>query len=31
VIEIRRYTTAQGRNVFGEWLAHLADLRHAPV
>jgi probable addiction module antidote protein len=27
VIEIRRYTTAQGIDVFGEWLAHLSDLK----
>jgi putative addiction module killer protein len=27
VIEIRRYTTAEGRDVFGEWLADLADLK----
>jgi putative addiction module killer protein len=27
VIEIRRYTTAEGRDVFGEWLASLADLK----
>jgi putative addiction module killer protein len=26
VIEIRRYTTAEGRDVFGEWLGNLADL-----
>jgi hypothetical protein len=23
LIEIRRYTTAEGRDVFGEWLADL--------
>jgi hypothetical protein len=23
---IRRYTTAEGRDIFGEWLANLADL-----
>lgn len=27
MIEIRRYTTAEGRDVFGEWVANLADLR----
>jgi putative addiction module killer protein len=27
VIEIRRYLTAEGRDVFGEWLANLADLK----
>lgn len=27
MIEIRRYTTADGRDVFGEWLANLADLK----
>ncbi len=27
MIEIRRYTTAEGRDVFGEWLANLADLK----
>jgi putative addiction module killer protein len=27
VIEIRRYGTAEGRDVFGEWLAKLADLK----
>jgi hypothetical protein len=27
VIEIRRYTTAEGRDVFGEWLVSLADLK----
>jgi putative addiction module killer protein len=27
VIEIRRYTTAEGRDVFGEWVANLADLK----
>jgi probable addiction module antidote protein len=27
VIEIRRYATAEGRDVFGEWLANLADLK----
>jgi putative addiction module killer protein len=27
VIEIRRYTTAEGRDVFGEWLANLVDLK----
>ncbi len=27
VIEIRRYTTAEGRDVFGGWLASLADLK----
>ncbi len=27
MIEIRRYTTAEGRDVFGEWLADLADLK----
>jgi putative addiction module killer protein len=27
VIEIRRYTTAEGRDVFGEWVAKLADLK----
>jgi probable addiction module antidote protein/putative addiction module killer protein len=27
VIEIRRYTAAEGRDVFGEWLANLADLK----
>jgi putative addiction module killer protein len=26
-MEIRRYTTAEGRDVFGEWLANLADLK----
>jgi putative component of toxin-antitoxin plasmid stabilization module len=26
MIEIRRYTTAEGRDVIGEWLADLADL-----
>jgi hypothetical protein len=24
---IRRYTTAEGRDIFGEWLANLADLK----
>jgi putative addiction module killer protein len=28
VIEVRRYLTTAGRNVFSEWLAELAD-RHA--
>ena len=27
MIEIRRYTTAEGRDVFGEWVANLADLK----
>ena len=27
MIEIRRYTTAEGRDVFGEWLANLVDLK----
>jgi putative addiction module killer protein len=27
MIEIRRYTTAAGRDVIGEWLADLADLK----
>ena len=27
VIEIRRYTTAEGRDVFGQWLADLADVK----
>jgi putative addiction module killer protein len=27
VIEIRRYTTAGGRDIFGEWLANLGDLK----
>jgi putative addiction module killer protein len=27
VIALRRYTTAEGRDVFGEWLANLADLK----
>jgi putative addiction module killer protein len=27
VIEIRRYATAEGRDVFGEWLTNLADLK----
>ena len=27
MIEIRRYTTAGGRDVFGEWVANLADLK----
>lgn len=27
MIEIRRYTTADDRDVFGEWLANLADLK----
>jgi putative addiction module killer protein len=26
-MEIRRYTTAEGRDVFCEWLANLADLK----
>jgi putative addiction module killer protein len=26
-MKIRRYTTAEGRDVFGEWLANLADLK----
>jgi putative addiction module killer protein len=26
-MEIRRYATAGGKDVFGEWLADLADLR----
>jgi putative addiction module killer protein len=26
VIEIRRYTTADGRDIFGEWLGSLTDL-----
>jgi len=26
-MEIRRYTTAEGRDVVGEWLANLADLK----
>jgi putative addiction module killer protein len=27
VIEIRRYTTVDGKDVFGEWLAELNDLK----
>ncbi len=27
MIEIRRYITAEGRDVFGEWMANLADLK----
>jgi putative addiction module killer protein len=27
VIALRRYTAAEGRDVFGEWLADLADLK----
>jgi putative addiction module killer protein len=27
VIQIRRYLTAEGRDVFGEWLGQLADLK----
>ena len=27
MIEIRRYTTADGRDILGEWLANLADLK----
>ena len=27
MIEIRRYTTAEDRDVFGEWVANLADLK----
>src|SRR5713101_7857606 len=27
VIELRRYQTARGRDVFGEWLAGLKDTR----
>ncbi len=27
MIEIRRYTTAEGKDVIGEWLGGLADLR----
>ena len=27
MFEIRRYTTAEGRDVFGEWLTNLADLK----
>jgi len=27
VIEIRRYVTASGKDVFGEWLANLKDAR----
>jgi putative addiction module killer protein len=27
VIEIRRYTTAEGGDVFGKWLANLPDLK----
>jgi putative addiction module killer protein len=27
VTEIRRYTTAEGRDVFGEWVANVADLK----
>jgi putative addiction module killer protein len=32
VIELRRYVTLEGKDVFGEWLAKLKDVRaHAKI